>query len=290
MSAPNKRRGLGRGLDALLGQPAASGPRALAGLRQLRLFELHPSRVQPRSRFEEGELEALAESIRAQGIVQPLVVTPDPNGGFTIVAGERRWRAAGKAGLETVPVVVRDVADDRQLLELALVENLQRSDLNPIEEAEAYQALQRDFGFSQEEIAKRVGKSRPTVANALRILKLPEPILDLLRIGSLSAGQARPLLSLGSHQAQIRLALRAVEDGMTARQMERAVGKPAEGEAKVRRRKKIEIEPNTAAAAQKLTRKLQAPVEIRRRRAGGEIRIRFHNEEELIRLFDRLSQ
>jgi ParB family chromosome partitioning protein len=289
MSAPLKRRGLGRGLDALFGEPVA-GAQAATGLRQLRLLELHPSRVQPRSRFEEGELEALAESIRAQGIVQPLVVTPDPDGGFTIVAGERRWRAAARAGLETVPVVVREVADDQQLLELALVENLQRSDLNPIEEAEAYQALQTDFGFSQEEIAKRVGKGRPTVANSLRLLKLPDEILDLLRAGGLTAGQARPLLSLGSQPAQVRLARRAVGEGLSARQMEKAVGATGEGAAKVRRRKKTEIEPNTAAAAQKLTRKLQAPVEIRRRRAGGEIRIRFHNEEELIRLFERLSE
>lgn len=289
MSAPVKRRGLGRGLDALLGEPTGD-PNAATGLRQLRLFELHPSRVQPRTRFADDELEALADSIREQGIVQPLVVTPDPDGGFTIVAGERRWRAAGRAGLETVPVVVREVADDRQLLELALVENLQRSDLDPIEEAEAYQALQRDFGFSQEEIAKRVGKGRPTVANSLRILKLPTEILDLLRAGALSSGQARPLLSLGSKQAQIRLAQRAVKEGLTARQMEKAVGVAGELQAGGRRRKVKEVEPNTAAAAQKLTRRLQAPVEIHRRRAGGEIRIRFHNEEELIRLFERLSQ
>lgn len=288
MSAPTKRRGLGRGLDALLGDIAVDPPLA-AGLRQLRLFELHPSRLQPRARFEEAELQSLADSIRAQGVVQPLIVTPDPGGGFTIVAGERRWRAAAKAGLETVPALVRDVADDRQLLEIALVENLQRSDLNPIEEAEAYQALQRDFGFSQEEIAERVGKSRPTVANSLRMLKLPDEILDLLRAGSVSAGQARPLLALGSRQQQIRLARRAVAEGLTARQMERAVGAAGEGGSKPRRSKKVGIEPNTAAAAERLTRRLQAPVEIHRRGAGGEIRIRFHNEEELIRLFERFS-
>jgi ParB family transcriptional regulator, chromosome partitioning protein len=288
MSAPMKRRGLGRGLDALLGEPATDAP-ASTGLRQLRLFELHPSRVQPRARFEEAELEALADSIRAQGVVQPLIVTPDPSGGFTIVAGERRWRAAGRAGLETVPALVREVADDRQLLEIALVENLQRSDLNPIEEAEAYQALQRDFGFSQEEIAGRVGKGRPTIANSLRMLKLPDEILGFVRAGSLSAGQARPLLALGSEQQQLRLARRAVAEGLTARQMERAVGAVGGGDGKPRRRKKAEIEPNTAAAAERLTRKLQAPVEIRRRGAGGEIRIRFHNEEELIRLFERFS-
>lgn len=281
---PVKRRGLGRGLDALLsggGEP----PPVESGIRQLRLFELHPSAMQPRSRFDEPDLEQLANSIREQGIVQPLIVTPDPKGGFIIVAGERRWRAARRAGLETVPAVVREVRDERHLLELALVENLQRADLNPLEEAEAYLALHRDFELSQEDIARRVGKGRPTIANSLRLLKLSPAVREFLRNGSLTPGQARPLLSVEDAEAQERWAERAVREGLTARQLEKFMASKAPAPAKLPRRAP---EPNTAAAAERLTQHLSAEVNIHRRRKGGEIRIRFHNEEDLIRLYERI--
>ncbi|MEZ5330490.1 MAG: ParB/RepB/Spo0J family partition protein [Thermoanaerobaculia bacterium] len=273
-----KRRGLGRGLDALLDAQPASEPRALP------ISRLRPNRFQPRSRFDETGLEELADSIRAQGIVQPLVVAPDSGGDFVIVAGERRWRAAQRAGLAEVPVVVRAVDDDRQLLEMALVENLQRTDLNAVEEADAYRALAEEFGLAQEEVARRVGKSRSAVTNALRLLRLPPEVLDLLREGALSAGQARPLVPLSEERA-VELARRAAAQGLSARQIERLAG-----ERRPSSKPAARIDPDTAAAADRLTRRLQTRVDIRRRGRGGRILIRFHDEEELMRLFDLFMQ
>jgi len=274
-----KKRGLGRGLDALIGsaEPARTVP----------IDQLHPNRRQPRRRFDPEDLQSLADSIKSQGLIQPIVVTPDSKGGYTIIAGERRWRASRLAGLGTVPVAILDEVDDRRLLELALVENLQRSDLNPIEEAEAYQALQNDFGLSQELVAERVGKSRPAVSNALRLLRLPPAILDMLREGRLAAGQARPLLALADEAAQLALATRAVSHGLSARELEALTAAPPE---KARRKGKKPVEIHAAAAAEKLTQRLQTKVEINRRGKGGVIRIHYHSEEELMRLFDLFAQ
>lgn len=278
-----KKRGLGRGLDALLGE-APAAPETVEGTASLPIDQLQPNRFQPRTYFDDDAIAELAESIRIQGIVQPLVVTPAGEGRYSIIAGERRWRAARRAGLSEVPVVVRLGVDDRQRLELALVENLQRSDLNPLEEAEAYQLLQESFRLSQDEIALRVGKARPTVANALRLLKLPEEVRELLRTGRLSAGQARPLLSLATPEEQIQLALRAVEQGLSAREVERRVAGPREKPAKIAK----PVEVHAAAAAETLTRKLRTRVEIQRRGRGGTLRLHFHSEEELMRLYDYL--
>ena len=276
-----RRHGLGRGLDALL-RPAASDVRALS------IAQLRPNRFQPRRDFDPEALAELAASIRAQGLVQPIVVTPDNDGGYTIVAGERRWRAAQEAGLEQVPVVVHDVRDDRHLLELALVENLQRSDLNPIEEALAFQSLQEEFGLGHEEIATRVGKSRPAISNSLRLLNLPARVQELMRAGRLTAGQARPLLALGKASDQVALAERTVAEGLSARQLE-ALATKGRGKAAKRKAKPTPAEANTAAAAERLTRRLQTKVEIRRRRnGGGLLQIHFFSEEDLMRLYDRL--
>jgi ParB family chromosome partitioning protein len=286
-----RKRGLGRGLDALIQstreeEAPAAGTGAPA--RTLPVGSLKPNRLQPRSYFNESAIEELSESIKAQGVVQPIVVAPDSDGSYSIIAGERRWRAARRAGLEEVPVVVREVADDRERLELALVENLQRSDLNPLEEAEAYQALQEKFGLSQEEVASRVGKARTTVTNSLRLLKLPEEVRELLRDGRLTAGQARPLLTLPNTEDQIALALRAVTEGLSARDLERLAappkGKPAPA------KKPVKPDVHSAAAEEKLTRRMQTRVEIRRRGKGGDLRIHFHNEEELMRLYDMLME
>ena len=275
-----RKRGLGRGLDALIEKPPAES------VRSLPVASLRPNRLQPRTHFDETAIEELTESIRAQGIVQPLVVTPEGEG-WTIIAGERRWRAARRAGLEEVPVVVREVADARELLELALVENLQRSDLNPLEEAEAYAALQEKFGLSQEEVAGRVGKARTTVTNSLRLLRLPEEVRDLLREGKLTAGQARPLLALPGEEEQIRLAARAVREGLSARDLERLAA-PRERPQPKKPDRPVEV--HTAAAEEKLTRRLQTRVEIRRQGKGGHLRIYFHSEEELMRLYDVLIE
>jgi ParB family chromosome partitioning protein len=284
-AASAKKRGLGRGLDALLQKEPEvdAGP---APVQTLPVTSLRPNRFQPRTEFNEASLEELAESIRSQGVIQPLVVSPDADGLYTIIAGERRWRASRRAGLEAVPVVVRPVADDRELLELALVENLQRSDLNPLEEAEAYLALQEKFSLSQEEIATRVGKARTTVTNALRLLRLPEEVRDMLREGQLTAGQARPLLGLATPEEQVLLAERAVREGLSARDLEREAT-PRE---KAKKKPAKPVEVNTAAAEEKLTRRLQTKVEIRRRGKGGLLQIHFHSEEELMRLYDLLME
>ncbi len=270
-----RRRGLGRGLDALLEAEES-------GLRTVAVEALEPNRLQPRQSFDDDKLEALAESIRAQGVVQPLIVTA-AEGGYRIVAGERRWRAAQRAGLTEVPVVVREVRGDQELLELALVENLQRADLDPIEEAEAFAALARSFGLTQEEIGRRVGRSRAAVANSLRLLRLAPEIQDLLRDGALTAGQARPLVGLDIERAQA-LAERAAREGWSARKIEELVAP------RPRQRPSAQPDAVTADAAERLTRKLQTRVEIRRRGKGGAIVVHFHDEEELMRLFDRFNR
>jgi ParB family chromosome partitioning protein len=270
-----RRRSLGRGLDALLETGAV-------GLRNLPVTALEPNRHQPRSHFDENGLEELAESIRSQGIVQPLVVTPDGRK-YRIIAGERRWRAAQRAGLTEVPALVREVDGDQQLLELALVENLQRADLNAIEEAEAYRSLGQTFGLSHEDIGRRVGKCRAAVTNALRLLKLPLEVQDMLRDGRLQGGQGRPLAALPAEDA-LRLAEWAARDGLSARKLEEL----ASGSRKPRREKPA-VDGDTREAAARLTRKLQTRVEIRRRGKGGTVILHFHDEEGLMRLFDHLK-
>ncbi len=290
-----KRRGLGRGLDALLGteptQPKAGndGADQSAGVKEVLVEKLEPNRFQPRSHFDESGLEDLAESIKAQGVVQPIVVTPKGEDHYTIIAGERRWRASQKAGLKLVPVVVREVNDDQQLLEMALVENIQRADLNPVEEAEAYRTLGESFELSQEEIAKRVGKGRTTITNFLRLLRLPQEVQDLMREGRLTAGQARPLLSFGDTRKQVELAERAVLEGLTARDLEKLAAEPRESAKKDDTKKAPEQDVHTREAVDKLTHVLQTKVEIQRKKKGGTVRIHFHSEEELIRLYDRLT-
>ena len=279
-----KKVGLGRGLDALL-ETEEIEPQVEQEVRSLSVSRLTPNRFQPRSDFDDTGMEELTESIRQQGIVQPVVVTPAEGETYTIVAGERRWRAAQRAGLAEVPVIVKVVEDDRQLLELALVENLQRADLNDVEEAEAFRSLQREFGLSQEQIGVQVGRSRAAISNALRLLGLPEEIQDMMRDGRLSAGQARPLLSIKDPEGQLSLARRAVAEGLSARQIEALVSAD-----KKPRRKRVKrgMDPDTAAAAERLTRRLQTKVEIRRRGAGGALEVYFHSEEELMRLYDLL--
>ena len=277
------KRGLGRGLDAILQKPEEDR----RPTREMPVDWLTPNRFQPRLRFEEDSLRGLADSIAAQGVIQPLVVSRAEGGKFEIVAGERRWRAAQLAGLETVPVVVREAIDDRQLLELALVENLQRTDLNAIEEAEAFRSLREGFDLSQADIGERVGRSRTAVTNSLRLLRLPPKVQGLLREGRLSAGQARPLLSLGTEREQIELAERAVAEGLSARRLESL----ARGSSAKPRRKSRSAgtDVHAMAAAERLTRALQTKVEIVRRGQRGTIRIPFQSEGELMRIYDLLS-
>jgi ParB family chromosome partitioning protein len=290
-----KKRGLGRGLDALLGanvtEPPPDDKPKVAATLAVELLE--PNRFQPRTFFDETGLEELSESIKTQGIVQPIVVTPKAGaeGRYTIVAGERRWRAAQRAGLTEVPVAIREVASDQQLLELALVENIQRSDLNAIEEADAYRHLSEEYGLSQEDIAQRVGKGRPTITNMLRLLRLPQEVQDLIREGRLTAGQARPLLSFPDPRKQVVLAERAVREGLSARELESLAAGPQEKrDAKEPAVRKADLDVHTRVAVEKLMDVYQTKVDIRRKRKGGEIRIQFHSEDELIRLYDRLAK
>jgi len=281
----DKRKTLGRGLSALLpGKEKEGEPRIWA--READLGALHPNAQQPRVDFDPKGIAELADSIRANGIVQPIVVAARPGGGFTILAGERRFRAAKAAGLSRVPIVVRDAPGDREKLELALVENLQREDLNPIEAASAYGRLREDFGLTQEQIALRVGKERSTVANLLRILKLPSEIRDRIRAGALSAGHAKALSSLPSADDQTRLADEIVRRDLSVRQAEARAAAMLGRAEKVRREKPRD--PFSREAEEKLTRRLRSRVEIKRRRRGGAIAISFASEEELIRIYDQL--
>lgn len=286
-----RRPGLGRGLDALFADSGALPPTSPRAVRELPVAQLEPNSRQPRDQFDDAELAGLAGSIAKRGVLQPLVVTADParNGAYRIVAGERRWRAARKAGLETVPVVFREVESDRELLELALVENLQRADLNALEEAEAFRALSEEFGLSQQEIADRVGRSRAAVANSLRLLRLPEAVQERIRSGALTAGQARPLLSLGDEKSQVELAARAERESLSARELER-IASSGPGRKPAATTKAGGSDPDTVHAVERLTRRLQTRVEISRRaRGGGVLKIHFHSEPELIRIYERLS-
>jgi ParB family chromosome partitioning protein len=229
VTGAGKRQALGRGLAALIPAAAASDPEERAqaksgsSLRAVDIENIHPSGKQPRKRFDDARLSELAESIRSQGIIQPLVVRVRPAGGFELVAGERRWRAAQ----HQVPVIIREVAE-AQAFEMALVENLQREDLNPIEEAEGYQHLVAEFGYTQESLATRVGRERSTVANALRLLKLPPSVRTMVVEGRLSMGHARALLGLEDDAVIERLARQTASRGLSVRQVEALVRRERE--------------------------------------------------------------
>ena len=233
MTGAGKRQALGRGLAALIPAAAASDPEERAqsksgpSLRAVDIENIHPSGRQPRKKFDDARLSELAESIRSQGIIQPLVVRVRPAGGFELVAGERRWRAAQRAGLHQVPAIIRDVAE-AQAFEMALVENLQREDLNPIEEAEGYQRLVAEFGYTQESLATRVGKERSTVANALRLLKLPPAVRTMVVEDRLSMGHARALLGLEDDAVIEKLARQTASRGLSVRQVEALVRRERE--------------------------------------------------------------
>jgi len=274
----NAKNALGRGLDALLNAPGPEPRRVL----EVEVHRIQPNPRQPRARFDEKTLTDLAQSIRSNGVLQPILVRPS-DGKYEIIAGERRWRAAQKAGLQRVPVLIREAAD-AQILELALVENIQREDLNPVDEARAYQMLVEDLNLSQEEVARRVGKERATVANTLRLLHLPQLALSALEAGEITTGHAKAILSHKRREDQEDLLDAILKRGLSVREAEayrRVVGKAA--------RKGRVSDPDTAAAAECLSRELGLPVDIRRKGHGGEVAIRFHNEGELQRLFDRLQ-
>jgi len=276
-----KKPALGRGLAALI--PGATTPER--GVFEIDVDLLDASRQQPRRRFEEDGIDELASSIKESGILQPVLVSKEGER-YRIIAGERRVRAAKRAGLARVPVLVREAVADRERLLMALVENVQRRDLTPLEEAEAFAQLRDQFGLTQEEVATRVGKDRATVANTLRLLKLPASVREAVDDGRLSAGHARPLLTLPSAADQESLAKETIHRGYTVRRVEERAAELL-GERKKKRAGKAG-DPETRDAERRLSRALATKVEIRRKRKGGELRIAFYTEEQLIGLFEKL--
>ena len=279
-----KKSGLGTGLDTLFEDNGF-------GLAQengtvLRLTEIEPNRNQPRKEFDEQALSELADSIREHGIIQPLLVRPLETGGYQLVAGERRWRAARMIGLTEVPVVIKEMTET-EVMELALIENLQRQDLNPLEEAAGYRELMTTYGLTQDQVAKRVGKSRSAVANCLRLLTVPEEIQPFLRSGQLSAGHVKALAGMSDREEMVRIAKSAADKGLSVREVERQVQsftapRPSSpsGEEKEAFYKELELAMNV---------ELGRKVRIRPGRIGGTVEIAFFDQEDLRSLAYRLS-
>ena len=281
-------RGLGRGLGALLGDAALQSQEG--GSLSLPISQVEPGLKQPRKRFDEESLQDLADSIRIHGVIQPLTVRRLSSGYYQIIAGERRWRAAKLAGLTEVPAVIIE-ADDRKVMELGLIENLQREDLNPIEEANGYKVLLDEYGLTQEEVAQRVGKSRPAVANALRLLALPDAVHQLLEEGKLSAGHARAILSVPSGELQKKLAQKVIAEDLSVRQTEALAKRLAAGQK--------EVPPPPAgpdlsiylrAAEKSLAARFGRKVNIVSGKKKGKVELEYYNQEDLNALLDLLEQ
>lgn len=278
-----KRKALGKGLRSLIPQVAppkvAQSPQN--GLLEVDLDRIFPNPDQPRKRFDSEQLGQLADSLKRDGMLQPVVVRRQGSDAYELIAGERRWRAAQLAGLMKIPVVVREVSDPK-LLELALVENLQREQLDPIDEARAFQSLIDDHGLTQQGVADRVGRQRATVANSLRLLNLATAVQRQIQDGELSVGHAKALASITDSQVQIRIAEEAAKGGLSVRQMEARVRKLREpkGEATVKA-----VDPNLVAAEERLASAVSSKVKIVTGKKGGRIELHAYSEEELQRLY-----
>src|SRR5687767_14572959 len=282
-----KRPALGKGLSALI--PDMPEPRASAAPTEVDVDQISPNEHQPRHRFEDGGLDELAQSIRAHGVIQPIVVRR-VEGGYRIIAGERRWRAAQRAGLTRVPVVIKEVpVRDAQLLEMALIENIQREDLNPIDEAAAYERLSSEFRMTQEAIAAAVGKDRSSVANHMRLLKLPQEVRSEVAAGRLSMGHARALLATADEGSQRHIAREVVARHLSVRETEALVKRAGREVVASQQRGPVVSDVHTRAAEEKLRMALGARVRINRRGKGGRIEVDFANEDELQRLFEHLT-
>ncbi len=279
-------KGLGKGLGALLGESAMQSAPQQSPLL-LPLQKIEPNRLQPRRNFDEEELSALADSIRQHGVIQPLTVRLLDSGYYQIIAGERRWRAARLAGLREVPVVVIE-ADDKKAMELALIENLQRSDLTPIEEARGYQQLIGEYGLTQEQVADRVSKSRPAVANAMRLLSLPEELVSLVEEGKLTAGHARALLSLKDTRQQLAVAQKIINLQLSVRQTE-AMCKKLSKAVKAPEPKPVEVD-YLAECEKTLSRRLGRGVRIVSGKRKGKIELEYYGQEDLQRLYEALAR
>lgn len=276
------RKALGRGLSSLIRE--TDSPPAGDGASQVKIDSIDPNPFQPRRTLPEESLRELASSIRSSGVVQPVLLRRVGDR-YQLVAGERRWRAAQLAGLETVPAVIRTVSD-RDALELALTENLLRDDLNPVEVARAYNALQENFGLTHDQIADRLGVNRATVTNTLRLLRLPPRVLELVETGALSAGHARCLLSLDSASAQEQWAATIVAKGLSVRQVEAALATPSQARAPSQPQRDSPPDPNLRAAVLELERTLGTRVKITGEGHRGKIEIQYFSREDLHRIYD----
>ena len=282
-------KGLGTGLGALFGEAAMQSD--AVDCVYMPIAKVEVSLRQPREYFNEESLDELAESISQHGIIQPLTVRKLSSGYYQIIAGERRWRAARIAGLDQVPVRIID-ADDRTAMEIALVENLQREDLNPIEEAKGYKALMEEYGFTQEKTAERVGKSRPAITNAMRLLALPEQVLYMLEAGEISAGHGRALLSLKTEEEQLSLAKMIVAEGFSVRQTEMLVKRQLSSKDKIEKKPtaaQVELALHIADLEQKLTSDLGRRVKITSSGKKGRLELEYYGNEDLDKVIDALK-
>ncbi|HUU43342.1 MAG TPA: ParB/RepB/Spo0J family partition protein [Planctomycetota bacterium] len=279
------KRKLGRGLGALLGRHTAQ-PDASERVFTVSLDEIEPNPWQPRKAGPDDELAPLVDSIRANGVLQPIVLRRRDDGGYQIVAGERRWRASREAGVSEIPSVIRNVPDDQMLL-LALLENIVREDLDPIERANGYVSVMRDSGWTQEQLSKQLGEARATVANVVRLLELPEEIQDLVSRGTLSAGHGRAILALRDPQAQARLCQRILRDGLSVRQAEQIVSGAPPGARKAAGRP---VAPHIRELQDRLAQALGASVIIRERKKGGRIIIDFKTHDDFDRILALVEQ
>lgn len=281
-----KKNGLGKGLEKLFSENDTEG---MVATNTLPLSEIMPNKDQPRKTFDEGALDELADSIRQHGVLQPLLVRPISTGGYQLVAGERRWRASKRAGLKEVPVVVKEL-NDTETMEIAIIENLQREDLNPIEEAEGLQALIDKCGFTQEEVAVSVGKSRPAIANSLRLLKLPEEVREMTKSGEISAGHARALLAFDNEALIYEAAQNIVKNKMTVRDVER-LAKIQESESSavsVKRNKRRDSFYDEVELS--LSEILGRKVKVYNGRGKGTLEIEFYSQEDLKNIANKLGE
>ncbi len=287
MLMAKKREALGHGLDALFMSNSIEESSA-SGAVKLSINEIEPNKSQPRKSFDEKALSELADSIAEHGIIQPLLVRPMAEGGYQIVAGERRWRASRLAGLTEVPVVIKDLTD-RETMEIALIENLQREDLNPIEEAEGIELLIKEYGLTQETAAERVGKSRSAVTNSLRLLNLPPSVRDLARENKISAGHARALLAFSDEEKIIETAKLIIEKGISVRETERLAKEASKNaEVKVRQPKRRDVFFDEVEIA--LSQNLGRKVKINSGRKGGTIVLEYFDKDDLTKIAKMLEE
>jgi ParB family chromosome partitioning protein len=293
----DKRKALGRGLDSLLPAKPAAAPIAMpashtgGSAQEVLIDSIDANPYQTRRRINEAAMEELAESIRASGVVQPVVLRPGPNGRFQLVAGERRWHASKRAGKTTIPAVIRQISNE-QAMEITIIENLQREDLNPIEQAKAFERLSREFGLTQEQIAARTGKDRASIANFIRLLKLPEALQDALETGVLSFGHGKVLLALaGFPEHMERAAREVIEKQLSVRQTEELVGKLLIPQAAEHKQEKPprQIDPNVRDAQRSLESSLGVKVEIQDRKGKGKIILKYGSLEDFDRIVEALA-